>query len=121
MRAMGIRWSTRARATLVDRAALHFRHRSSTDDANPSYALWAWQVTPRRDGGSTLTVSWTARPRSFWRRRLLARIREPFLAEEVRASLAAIDDHLRARRLQRHDTDRDVASAAADHAARGRT
>jgi uncharacterized protein YndB with AHSA1/START domain len=54
MRAMGTRWPSRSRALNVDRAALSFEHRSCSDDGNPSYALWSWQVKPIR-AGSTLT------------------------------------------------------------------
>jgi uncharacterized protein YndB with AHSA1/START domain len=94
MRAMGTKWPSRSRALTVDRAALSFEHRSCSDDGNPSYALWSWQVTPTADG-STLTVTWTAHPRSFWRQLLLARARRPILADEVKASLAGLDTYLR--------------------------
>jgi hypothetical protein len=94
MRAMGTKWPSRSRALTVDPAALSFEHRSCSDDGNPSYALWSWQVTPTA-AGSTLTVTWTAHPRSFWRKLLLARARRPFLADEVKASLAGLDTYLR--------------------------
>jgi uncharacterized protein YndB with AHSA1/START domain len=93
MRAMGSRWPSRARALRVDPDALVFEHRSVTDDGNPSYVLWSWQVTPRGDG-STLTVTWTVHPRTFWRRLLLARVRRPFLADEVRGSLGGLESYL---------------------------
>ena len=93
MRAMGTRWPSRARALRVDPDALVFEHRSVTDDGNPSYVLWSWQVTPRGDG-STLTVTWTVHPKTFWRRLLLARVRRGFLADEVRASIAGLDSYL---------------------------
>jgi hypothetical protein len=94
MRAMGGRWPSRARALSVDRAALRLEHRSCSDDGNPTYALWSWQVSPR-EHGSTLTVAWAVYPRSFWRKLLIARARRPVLADEVRASLAGMDDYLR--------------------------
>jgi hypothetical protein len=94
MRAMGTRWPSRARALTVDRAGLRFEHRSCSDDGNPSYALWSWQVNPEPPG-STLTVIWTAHPRSFWRKLLIARARRPVLADEVRASLTGMDNYLR--------------------------
>lgn len=93
MRAMGTRWPSRARALTVDRAALTFEHRSCSDDGNPSYGLWAWQVTPTEDG-STLTMTWAIHPKSFWRKLLLARVRRPVLADEVKASLAGLDTYL---------------------------
>jgi uncharacterized protein YndB with AHSA1/START domain len=93
MRAMGTKWPSRSRALTVDRAALSFEHRSCSDDGNPSYALWSWQLTPTPDG-STLTVTWTVHPRSFWRKLILARARRPVLADEVKASLAGLDNYL---------------------------
>jgi hypothetical protein len=95
MRAMGGRWPSRARALTVDRAGLSFEHRSCSDDGNPSYALWSWQVRPS-ENGSALTVTWAVYPRSFWRKLLIARARRPVLAQEVRASLAGMDNYLRA-------------------------
>lgn len=93
MRAMGTRWPSRAHGLTVDRVGLRFEHRSCTDDGNPSYALWSWQVEPS-GAGSRLTVTWTAHPRTFWRKLLLARLRRPVLADEVRASLAGLDAYL---------------------------
>jgi hypothetical protein len=98
MRAMGGRWPSRARALIVDRTALSFEHRSCSDDGNPSYALWSWRVSPG-ERGSTLTVTWAAYPRSFWRKLLIARVRRPLLADEVRASLAGMDRYLRTAEL----------------------
>src|SRR5438552_9578034 len=89
MRAMGIKWPSRSTALAVDRTARIFEHRSCSDDGNPSFALWSWQVTPIGNG-STLTVTRAVHPRSFWRRLLLARARRPVLADEVTASLAGL-------------------------------
>jgi hypothetical protein len=96
MRAMGTKWPSRATALTVDPVALSFEHRSCSDDGNPSYALWSWQVVPAT-GGSILTVAWAVHPRSFWRKLLLARARRPVLAAEVKASLAGLDNYLRAK------------------------
>jgi len=41
-------------------------------------------------------VTWAVHPRSFWRKLLLARVRRPVLADEVKASLAGLDAYLRA-------------------------
>jgi hypothetical protein len=94
IRAMGRKWPSRARALTVDRRRLLFEHRSSTDDGNPSHVSWSWQVVPTEQG-SILTVRWTGNPRSFWRKLLLARIRRPALAAEVKASLVGLDSYLR--------------------------
>lgn len=104
MRAMGGRWPSRTRALIVDRAALSFEHRSCSDDGNPSYALWSWRVSPG-EHGSTLTVTWAAYPRSFWRKLLFARVRRPLLAAEVRASLAGMDHYLRTAYLRTAELD----------------
>ena len=89
VRAMGTRWPSRATALTVDRATHTFEHRSVTDDGNPSYVLWSWTVAPV-EAGSVLTVTWTGHPRTFWRRLMLARLRAPRLADEVRTSLAGL-------------------------------
>ena len=94
MCAMGGKWPSRAHALTVDRAELSFEHRSCGDDGNPSYALWSWQVSPAGHG-SRLTVTWAVYPRSFWRKLLIARVRLPLLADEVKASLAGMDSYLR--------------------------
>jgi hypothetical protein len=96
MHAMGSRWPSRAQALRVDPAAGAFEHRSVTDDGNPSYVLWSWQVTPSGKG-TTLTVTWAVHPRSFWRKLLLARVRRGFLAAEVRASVTGLNDYLASR------------------------
>jgi hypothetical protein len=101
IRAMGTRWPSRARALTVDPAALSLEHRSCSDDGNPSYALWSWQVMPNAQG-SSLTVTWAAYPKSFWRRLLLARVRRPILADEVKASLAGLDNYLRESLIRPH-------------------
>jgi uncharacterized protein YndB with AHSA1/START domain len=93
MHAMGVRWPSRSRALRVDHTAMVLEHRSATDDGNPSFGVWSWQVTPNGDG-STLTVTWAVHPRSFWRKLILARIRRGFLDVEVRASVAGVDDYL---------------------------
>jgi uncharacterized protein YndB with AHSA1/START domain len=93
MRAMGGKWPSRARAISVDPIALTFEHKSQSDDGNPSYAIWSWQVQPTGHG-SSLTVTWAVYPKSFWRKLLLARVRRPGLADEVKNSLAGLDAYL---------------------------
>jgi uncharacterized protein YndB with AHSA1/START domain len=97
MRAMGTRWPSRSHATVVDADNLRFEHTSRSDDGNPSYAVWSWQVSPR-PGGSELTVTWAGYPRSVWRRALFARIRAPQLEAEAQASLSGLNDYLNSRR-----------------------
>ena len=67
-----------------------FRHGSQSDDGNPSYAEWRWQVDEEA-GGSRVTVSWALRPETFWRKLLAAPLRQRRLSQtEVPGSLAAL-------------------------------
>ena len=90
IRAMGSKWNSRSRIEDVDRDGRRFALRSQTDDGNPSYALWRWEITPNGDG-SEIVVSWELYPKTFWRRALLSRIRHRQLVQEVHASLRAAE------------------------------
>ena len=74
---------------VTNRDARRFVHRSQSDDGNPSYAIWTWEVTPV-DGVSELTVRWEGHPETFWRRVLFSRIRSRQLESETRRSLEAV-------------------------------
>lgn len=88
---MGRTWRSRSRCEVIDRDALRFTHRTQTDDGNASYADWEWTVTGVGDR-SKIEVSWELHPATFWRRVLLARMRNRQLAKvEVPASLAELD------------------------------
>lgn len=87
---LGRTWHSRSTVDEIDPTSGRFRHRSRTDDGNPSEASWTWSVTDEPTG-SRVEVSWTLRPVTFWRRVLLGRIRARQLARtEVPASLAAL-------------------------------
>ena len=101
MRASGGRWPSRSRALVVDPVARRFEYETRSDDGNPTFGLWSWQVTPV-DGGSELSVTWAIYPRTWGRRLFGARIRRPALVTEVR-SLAGLDAHLQ-RRSRLDDT-----------------
>jgi uncharacterized protein YndB with AHSA1/START domain len=89
-RALGQRWRSRSTVEEFDVAGHRFVYRSGTDDGNPSYARWAWDVS-EDPAGSRVTVTWTLHPVTFWRRTLLVRIRGHQLARtEIPASLAAL-------------------------------
>jgi hypothetical protein len=94
MRAGGARWPSRSRVLLIDAADHRFEHTSKTDDTNPSLAVWSWHVTPAADGGSSLTVGWVGRPRTFWRRLVFARMRRSQLRREVAASVDVLATRL---------------------------
>jgi hypothetical protein len=102
-RAMGARWPSRARALTIDRAGLPFEHRPCSDDGNPSYALWSWQVTSEPPG-STLTVTWAAHPRSFWRKLWLARLGGPYSqgGQSLAGRLGRLPAHRRTGRRRPH-------------------
>jgi uncharacterized protein YndB with AHSA1/START domain len=88
------RWDSRSRLEAIDHEALRFAYRSATDDGNPSFVQWSWQVIAV-DGGAQVTVLWDVHARTFWRRVLFApRFRRPQLAREVPASLGAVQQHL---------------------------
>jgi uncharacterized protein YndB with AHSA1/START domain len=98
MRALGTTWPSRARVLRHDARSYRFEHLSRSDDGNPSWAEWRWQVTPVADGRSRLAVEWELNPRSFWRQALFARIRHTQLDDEVQASLAELARQLQAAR-----------------------
>jgi uncharacterized protein YndB with AHSA1/START domain len=90
MKAMGNSWPSRSRVELYDPTRCVFSYRSCTDDGNPSYAIWRWDVEEASGGGSRVTVSWDLNPATFWRRLLLGRIRARQLRREVPASIDAL-------------------------------
>jgi hypothetical protein len=88
--AMGSSWNSRSRVTDHDADAGRFAYRSQTDDGNPSYGDWCWQVV-EAPTGCRVTVTWDLHPQTFWRRVLLARIRNQALKKETRASLGSLE------------------------------
>jgi uncharacterized protein YndB with AHSA1/START domain len=88
--AFGQKWRSRSRVEKVDCGGRVFAYRSATDDSNPSYTRWRWQV--EEDGlGSRVMVSWDLNPATFWRKVLLARVRHRQLRRaDVPASLEAL-------------------------------
>lgn len=93
--AMGSHWHSRSRVVAYDPEQGRFEHFTQSDDGNPSYANWRWQVTPTGDGRSRLDVEWDVHPRTFWRRALFAKIRRRQLPNEVTASLAKLAAEIR--------------------------
>ena len=88
--ALGQTWRSRSIVEELDVPVRRFVYRSGTDDGNPSYARWAWEVSDHADG-SRVSVRWELHPATFWRRVLLVRIRARQLARnEIPASLAAL-------------------------------
>jgi uncharacterized protein YndB with AHSA1/START domain len=86
LHALGQTWVSKSRVSELDPATLRFSYRSQSDDGNPSYADWVWQVEPDRDG-CTVSVSVALNPVTFWRKNLLVKIRRPSLRNEMHQSL----------------------------------
>jgi uncharacterized protein YndB with AHSA1/START domain len=88
--ALGQSWPSRSTVVDIDREARRFVYRSQTDDGNPSYADWSWQVADA-PGGCEVAVSCALHPATFWRRVLLAKVRASQLQRrELPASLRAL-------------------------------
>jgi uncharacterized protein YndB with AHSA1/START domain len=88
--ALGQSWASRSTVVAFDPQTRHFAYRSQTDDGNPSYADWSWQVADA-PGGCEVVVSFALYPVTFWRRVLLVRVRAWQLRRrEVPASLYAL-------------------------------
>ena len=88
-RVFGRKWRSRSTVQVLDESAGRFAYRSATDDGNPSYSEWLWQVTAHPDG-CTVDVKLALFPKTFWRRVLLARIRLHQLRAEVASSMDAL-------------------------------
>jgi hypothetical protein len=89
LHALGQAWVSRSTLVELDTLNYRFRHRSQTDDSNPSYADWEWLVKP--DGtGARLYVTVSIHPKTFWRKALLVHLRRQSLRKEMRRSLATL-------------------------------
>lgn len=90
LHALGQRWRSRSTLEELDVEQRRFAYRSRTDDGNPSWARWVWQVD-EDPAGSRVTVTWELHPVTFWRRVLFAHIRARQLARtELPSSLVAL-------------------------------
>lgn len=91
IRAMKKHWNSRSRLAGLDAEGGRFAYRSQTDDGNPSYADWRWQLTPV-PSGTRVDVEVDIRPRTFWRKHLFSKIRRPSLAKAMQHSLRNLQD-----------------------------
>ena len=88
--ALGQSWLSRSTVVALDATKRRFAYRTQTDDGNPSYADWTWQVADAADG-CTVTVTLGLHPVTFWRRVLLAKVRSRQLRrQELPESLDAL-------------------------------
>jgi uncharacterized protein YndB with AHSA1/START domain len=91
IRAMKKHWNSRSRLAELDAENGRFAYRSQTDDGNPSYADWRWQLTPV-PSGTRVDVEVDIRPRTFWRKHLFSKIRRSSLAKAMQHSLRTLQD-----------------------------
>jgi uncharacterized protein YndB with AHSA1/START domain len=87
--ALGRSWVSKSQVSTLDPVAGQFAYRSQSDDGNPSYADWDWQVEAD-DDGSRVTVGVDLNPATFWRKHLLVHLRRPALRKEITESLNAL-------------------------------
>jgi uncharacterized protein YndB with AHSA1/START domain len=90
LKALGNSWRSRSEVLALHPAHGRFAYRSRTDDGNPSYGDWLWQVTDDSKG-ARVVVQWELHPQTFWRRVLLGPMRNRLLRKEVDASLASLE------------------------------
>jgi hypothetical protein len=84
-----LRWNSRSQVVAIDRNNFRFAYKTESDDGNPSYALWTWEIVPD-EHSAQITVKWDCYPKTIGRRLLASRLRERQLRREVATSLAAI-------------------------------
>jgi uncharacterized protein YndB with AHSA1/START domain len=89
IRAKGISWVSKSQVATLDPASGQFAYRSQSDDGNPSYADWDWQIEPD-DDGSRVTVGVDLNPATFWRKHVLVQLRRPALRKEITESLESL-------------------------------
>jgi hypothetical protein len=95
LHALGQTWVSKSQVSAIDPITGRFAYRSRSDDGNPSYVDWEWNVDADGDE-SVVTLRADLNPVTFWRKHLLVRIRRPVLRKEMRASVAAMEGVLRA-------------------------
>lgn len=93
--AMRTHWNSRSRVVELDAQRGVFAYRSQSDDGNPSYADWRWEVMG--DGAVTrLQVKVEAHPQTFLRKHFISRVRRRSLERAMRQSLASLREQLSA-------------------------
>ena len=91
--AMRTQWNSRSRVLELDRDRGRFAYRSQSDDGNPSFADWRWQLEPD-PGGTRVTVDVSVNPRTFLRRRVLSELRRSGLRKAIEQSLDALREQV---------------------------
>jgi uncharacterized protein YndB with AHSA1/START domain len=91
--AMRMHWNSRATVTELDPARGRFAYRSQSDDGNPSFADWLWELEDA-DGGTRLTVSVAVRPKTRFRRLVASLLRPRGLHKAVQQSLETLREQV---------------------------
>ena len=91
--AMKMHWNSRSTVTELDPAGHRFAYRSQSDDGNPSFADWRWELT-QVDGGTRVTVSVEGRPKTRFRRLIASRIRPRGLGKAMQQSLETLREQV---------------------------
>ena len=91
--AMHLRWNSRSTVTELDPERGRFAYRSQSDDGNPSFADWEWELT-EVDGGTRVTVSVAGHPKTHFRKLVASRIRPPGLGKAMQQSLATLREQI---------------------------
>jgi uncharacterized protein YndB with AHSA1/START domain len=94
--ALGTHWNSRSQVVELDRSRRRFAYRSVSDDGNPSFADWTWDVADD-PAGSRVTAEVHVNPRTFWRKHLLSTLRRPSLDKAVQRSLRTLPEQVVAR------------------------
>lgn len=89
MQAAGMSWPSRTRVLELDGRRHRLVYRSVSDDGNPSFTIWTWEVTDH-PAGARVSVAWDPNPRTFWRRLVVVHWRRRCLARQVPRSLHAL-------------------------------
>lgn len=91
--AMKTHWPSRSTVTELDVAKHRFAYRSQTDDGNPSYGDWLWELS-EVDGGTRVTVSVDGHPKTLFRRLIASRIRPRGLGKAMQQSLETLREQV---------------------------
>jgi uncharacterized protein YndB with AHSA1/START domain len=91
LHALSQSWVSTSRVSAIDPKSGRFSYRSQTDDGNPSFADWEWQVESDQEGGSKVTVTVELHPTTFLRKHVLIKLRRPALRKEMGESLNALN------------------------------
>jgi uncharacterized protein YndB with AHSA1/START domain len=89
MHAAGMTWPSRTRVLEVDPSRRHLVYRSVSDDGNPSFTIWTWDIAPH-PSGAEVTVAWDPNPRTLLRRCFVVHWRKRCLRRQVPRSLQAL-------------------------------